>query len=76
MPHFSEGASVNLFQVIKNSLPRVAECIQYVESLGYKIVKRKKGLYIFRDTTGKRPAHNQEMWWNLEEMRHAVKHGC
>ena len=61
---------------MKTKLIPVGRCIAYVESLGYKITKRRRGLYIFQDTTGKRPAHNQEMWWNLEEMRHAVKFGC
>jgi hypothetical protein len=57
-------------------LPNVEECIAYVKSLGYDLIKRRRGLYIFRDNTGKRPPHNQEMWWNLNEMRHGVKYGC
>jgi hypothetical protein len=58
------------------SLPKVDECIAYVESLGYKLIVRKRGYYVFKDTTGKRPDHNKEMRWNLNELRHAKQFGC
>lgn len=61
---------------MKEPLPLVGQCIAYVESLGYKLIGRGRGYYIFRDQTGKRPPHNREMTWNLNEMRHAVRYGC
>jgi len=54
----------------------VVRCIEYVESLGYSLIARGRGYYVFRDNTGKRPPHCQEMWWNLREMREAVENGC
>lgn len=60
----------------KTGLPSVQECVAYVEGLGYALVASRRGFYLFRDKTGKRPDHNWEMWWNLNEMRHAVKYGC
>jgi len=60
----------------KKTLPTVKACISYVESLGYNLISRGRGFYIFRDNTGKRPIHNKEMIWNLNEMRHAVLYGC
>lgn len=59
-----------------SDLPKVNACIAYVKSLGYDLIGRGRGYYIFRDNTGKRPAHNKEMVWNLNEMRHAVRYGC
>ena len=57
-------------------LPSVQECIAYVKGLGYDLIARKRGFYMFQDNTGKRPPHNKVMVWNLNEMRHAVKFGC
>jgi len=59
-----------------NPLPKVEACIEYVEGLGYALISRGRTYYIFRDVTGKRPLHNREMVWNLNEMRHAVQYGC
>jgi hypothetical protein len=59
------------------NLPSVKECIQYVESLGYKFHGyAHTGYYFEIIDKSKRPAHNWEMTWTLGEMRHAVKHGC
>ena len=60
----------------RTGLPSAEECIAYVKGLGYDLISRGYGYYIFRDNTGKRPPHNREMAWNLNEMRHAVKYGC
>ena len=61
----------------KTKLPSVKECIDYVESLGYKLFLKGKGFYYFECLDkSKRPAHNWEMTWTLGEMRHAVKNGC
>lgn len=58
-------------------LPKVGECIAYVESLGYRLSVRKQGFYLFEVLDkSKRPLHNWKMSWTLNEMRHAVKHGC
>lgn len=57
-------------------LPSVQECIAYVEGLGYDLIRRRRGVYIFQDNTGSRPEHNRVMTWNLNELRHAVKFGC
>jgi hypothetical protein len=57
-------------------LPDVGECIAYVKGLGYALVVRRRGFYMFRDITGQRPEHNREMTWNLTEMRDAVRYGC
>ena len=59
------------------TLPKVKECIIYVESLGYKLLFRSIGSYVFEvnDRTT-RPRHNWIMKWTLQEMRHAVRFGC
>ena len=59
------------------SLPKVGECIDYVESLGYDFMGHIPGGYSFQlIDKSKRPAHNWNMTWTLGEMRHAVKNGC
>ena len=60
------------------SLPKVGECIKYVESLGYKFDSYIGGSgYFFRIIRPEtRPPHNWEMTWTLNEMRNAVKNGC
>lgn len=61
----------------KLSLIKVGECISYVESLGYRLTTRGRGFYQFKILDkSKRPEHNWEMNWTLNEMRHAVKYGC
>ena len=63
--------------ITPQTLPKVGECITYVESLGYKLLWRKPGSYVFeiidRST---RPKHNWFMKWTLGEMRDAVRNGC
>ena len=61
---------------MKDKLPTVTECITYVESLGYRLRYKEFYRYCFKDITGKRPPHNQEMTWTLREMRDAVTFGC
>jgi len=67
-------------EMTPTGLPSVQECIAYIEGLGYKRIGKgtgySRGTYVFRDVTGKRPSHNETMFWNLNEMRHAVKFGC
>jgi hypothetical protein len=70
------------------TLPKVGECIKYVESLGYTFhglitIKAFDGRrichngYFFRiNRPETRPPHNWDMTWTLGEMRHAVKNGC
>ncbi len=60
----------------RTGLPDVKDCVEYIKSLGYCLINRGRGFYTFEDSTGKRPAHNKVMTWNLNEMRHAFKHGC
>jgi len=60
-----------------SSLPKVEECISYIESLGYYRTTRRCRFYQFKILDkSKRPAHNWEMNWTLNEMRQAVKYGC
>ena len=62
---------------MKSSLPKVKECITYVESLGYRFKNYYCGVYWFEITDKtKRPIHNWEMKWTLGEMRFAIKNGC
>jgi hypothetical protein len=59
------------------SIPKVGECIKYVESLGYRFVSYSYGSYWFEIIDkSKRPAHNHSMIWGLGDMRNAVKNGC
>ena len=58
-------------------MPKVGDCIKYVENLGYHLFSRGRGRYVFVcDNKCRRPAHNHQMTWTLGEMRHAVKYGC
>jgi len=57
-------------------LPDVAECIAYVEGLGYRLKNSGRSWYLFVDTSGQRPEHNREMFWSLGQMRDAVRYGC
>ena len=61
---------------MKTPLPKVQECIKYVEGLGYQCITRTKGHYFFKIIDkSKRPPHNWEMHWTLNEMRHAIRYG-
>ena len=58
-------------------LPKVGECIAYVQSLGYRLIYRRWPCYHFEIIDkSKRPIHNWHMTWTLGEMRDAVKNGC
>ena len=59
------------------TLPKVGECISYVESLGYRLLFRCNKVYTFQITNHTtRPEHNWIMTWTLGEMRNAMKNGC
>jgi hypothetical protein len=59
------------------SLTPVAECIDYVKSLGYTFNGHSYFGYQFHIIDpSRRPAHNHNMTWSLAEMRWAVKNGC
>ena len=57
----------------KTPLPRVNECIAYLNSLGWRTVLRKQGSYAFVKDGA--PAHLMPMWFNLGELRDAFKYG-
>lgn len=59
-----------------NPLPTVSRCIIYLSECNYEFVGRPwASCYVFRDTTGKRPAHLHEIIFTLGELRHAYRHG-
>jgi len=62
---------------MKNNLPRIKDCIRYMErDCQYDLIgKLSRTSYVFRDRTNKRPLHIKEMTWTLGELRHAFEFG-
>jgi len=53
----------------RNSLPTVKQSIAHIEATDYKLMHRKRGLYIFRSET--RPLHARELAFTMRELRDA-----
>jgi hypothetical protein len=54
-------------------LPKVEECIAYMNSLGWRTVLRKNFSYTFVNRNA--PPHMNPMWFSLSELRHAFQYG-
>jgi len=57
----------------QHTLPRVGECIQYVESCGWKRIGRLGTAYFFENPNA--PLCFKQLTFTLTELRHAFKHG-
>lgn len=63
---------------LKTGIPTVKECIQYIESCGWKFSHRSiVGTYVFRHEDGevKNCKSYSEVAFTLHELRHAFKYG-
>ena len=62
-----------------STMPRkitpVKECIPYIESCGFRLLSRKRGVYWFEKRTGTMPNGNDYVVFTLNEIRHAKDHG-
>jgi len=57
----------------KRKLPTVGECIAYIEETGWKLIIRRRTLYVFRKEGA--PAHMRELNWTLAELRDTWRNG-
>ena len=57
-----------------NTLPRVKDCIAYVERVGWKFSNRSsRSCYVFYNDKISAYGHNHQITFSLTELRHAFK---
>jgi len=54
---------------MKQTLPKVKACIEYVESCGFTYIGRVYNSYRFSKNTGKMPNGNVDVGFTLKELR-------
>ena len=57
----------------RNSLPKVNDCIAYIESCGWKLVNRYRTVYYFKNEDI--CIEHKQMRFTLSELRHAYVNG-
>ena len=59
---------------MKDKLPKVADCIAYIEKCGWKLTNQYRGcVYYFYNEN--QPDCFKQMRFTLTELRHALKYG-